>query len=137
MFQRTLRQTTRQMGQNTIAVWIAARLRYLVITLKVIPLKKFLLVTHKILRLFVNTLIVDEKHYVLTIENLTQTIQIQLSPPPKKNIFSTFSCLFKIYIIFGTFAKKRWSWWLLYFRKNRLQKICLDKCLKSRVSEDP
>ena len=37
-----------------------------------------LLVIHKILSLFVNTLIVDEKHYVLTRHNLTQTIQIQL-----------------------------------------------------------
>ena len=33
---------------------------------------------HKILRLFVNTLTVDEKHYLLNGENLTQPIQIQL-----------------------------------------------------------
>ena len=32
---------------------------------------------------FVNTSAVDEKHYVLTRDNLTQTIQIQLSPKPK------------------------------------------------------
>ena len=25
----------------------------------------------------------------------------------------------------------------MYFGKSRLRKICLDKCLKSRVSEDP
>ena len=39
--------------------------------------------THKILGLFVNTLIVDEKHYLLTTDNLTQTIQIQLSQKEK------------------------------------------------------
>ena len=37
----------------------------------------------KILRLFVNTLTVDEKHYLLTRDNLTQTIQIQLSQKQK------------------------------------------------------
>ena len=42
----------------------------------------------KILRLFVNTLTVDEKHYLLTRDNLTQTIQIQLSQ--KKETFSEF-----------------------------------------------
>ena len=45
--------------------------------------KKFLLVRHKIVRLFVNTLRVDEKHYLLTRDNLTQTIQIQLSEKQK------------------------------------------------------
>ena len=40
--------------------------------------KKSVLVIHKILRLFVNTLTVDEKPYLLTRDNLTQTIQIQL-----------------------------------------------------------
>ena len=38
---------------------------------------------HKILRLFVNTLTVNEKHYLLTRDNLTQTIQIQLSEKEK------------------------------------------------------
>ena len=38
---------------------------------------------HKILRLLINTLTVDEKHYLLTRENLTQTIQIQLSQKQK------------------------------------------------------
>ena len=37
----------------------------------------------KILRLFVNTLTVDEKPYLLTRDNLTQTIQIQLSQKQK------------------------------------------------------
>ena len=38
---------------------------------------------HKILRLFVNTLAVDEKHYLLTRDNLPPTIQIQLSQKQK------------------------------------------------------
>ena len=38
---------------------------------------------HKILRLFVNTLTVDEKRYLLTRDNLTQTIQIHLSQKQK------------------------------------------------------
>ena len=43
---------------------------------------------HKILRLFVDTLTVDEKHYLVTRDNLTQTIQIQLSQ--KEKTFSEF-----------------------------------------------
>ena len=45
--------------------------------------KKSLLMIHKILRLFVNTLTVDEKHYLLIRDNLTQPIQIQLSQKQK------------------------------------------------------
>ena len=43
---------------------------------------------HKILGLFVNTLTVDDKHYVLNRDNLTQPIQIQLSQ--KQKTFSQF-----------------------------------------------
>ena len=43
---------------------------------------------HKILRLFVNTLTVDEKHYLLTRDKLTKTIHIQLSQ--KRKTFSDF-----------------------------------------------
>ena len=46
--------------------------------------KKNLLVIHKILRLFVKTLIVDEKHYLLNRDNLTQPIQMQLYHKQKK-----------------------------------------------------
>ena len=38
---------------------------------------------YKILRLFDNTLRVDEKHYLLNRDNLTQPIQIQLSQKQK------------------------------------------------------
>ena len=43
---------------------------------------------HKILRQFLNTLTVDEKHYLLKRDNLTQPIQIQLSQ--KEKSFSVF-----------------------------------------------
>ena len=38
---------------------------------------------HKILRLFVNTLTDDEEPYLLTRDNLTQTIEIQLTQKQK------------------------------------------------------
>ena len=43
---------------------------------------------HKILGLFVNTLAVNDKHYLLNRDNLTQPIQIQLSQ--KQKTFSEF-----------------------------------------------
>ena len=43
---------------------------------------------HNIVRLFVNTLTVNDKHYLLNRDNLTRTIQIQLSQ--KEKIFSEF-----------------------------------------------
>ena len=52
-----------------------------------------LLVIHKILRLFVNTLTVDDKHYLLTRDNLTQAIQIQLSQKQKIFFFFFFAFL--------------------------------------------
>ena len=54
--------------------------------------KKSVLVIHKILRLFLNTLTVDGKHYLVTRDNLTQTIKIQLSQ--KQNNFCEFFFLF-------------------------------------------
>ena len=50
--------------------------------------KKSLLVIHKILRPFANTLAVNDKHYLLNRDNLTRPIQIQLSQ--KQKIFSEF-----------------------------------------------
>ena len=43
---------------------------------------------HKILGVFVNTLTVDDKHYLLNRDNLTQPNQIQLSQ--KEKAFSQF-----------------------------------------------
>ena len=64
-------------------------LQNLLITVNVVPLEKVFLVIHKILRLFVNTWTVNDKHYLLNRENLTQPIQIQLSQKQK-----TFSEIF-------------------------------------------
>ena len=50
--------------------------------------KQSLLVTHKILGLFVNTLTVNDKHYLLNRDNLTQQIEMQLSE--KQKTFSEF-----------------------------------------------
>ena len=47
---------------------------------------------HKILRLFVNTLTVDEKHNLLNRSSLTEQIQMQLSEKPKK--YSEFAFAF-------------------------------------------
>ena len=43
---------------------------------------------HKIVRLFVNTLTVNDKHYLLNRDNLTQPIQMQFCQKQKK--FSEF-----------------------------------------------
>ena len=55
--------------------------------------KKSLLVIHKILTLFANTLIVDEKHYLLNTDNLTEPIQMQLYQKQKSfpEFFFAFS----------------------------------------------
>ena len=40
MFQRTLRHTTQQMDQHTVAIWMPAHLQYLLITVKLVALEK-------------------------------------------------------------------------------------------------
>ena len=55
--------------------------------------KKSLLVIHQILRLFANTLTVDEKHYLLNRDNLMEPINMELSKKQK-----TFSELFFAYL---------------------------------------
>ena len=67
--------------------------------------KKSLLVIHKILRLFVNTLTVDDKHYLLNRDNLAQPIEIELSQ--KKIFFLIFFLAFlKSTLNFKHLAKK-------------------------------
>ena len=97
--------------------------------------KKSFLVICKILRLSVNSLIVDDKYFLLKRDNLWQYFQIQLSM--KRKIFSHFFSFFEIYIQFWTFSKKNWSSQLIDFWTYGLRKSWLDKCLKSPVSEDP
>ena len=50
--------------------------------------KMSLLVTHKSLSLFVNTLTADDKYSLLNKDNLAQPIQMQLSKKKKKNAIS-------------------------------------------------
>ena len=57
------------------------------------------------LRLFVYTLTVDEKHYLLTRDNLTQTIQIQLSQK-QKTFFEFFFAFLKSILNFKHLPKK-------------------------------
>ena len=40
VFQRTLRQATREIVRNTVAIWTAAPLQYLLITVKLVVLEK-------------------------------------------------------------------------------------------------
>ena len=87
--------------------------------------KKYLLVIHKIQRLFVNTLTVDDKHYLLNRDILAQRIQMQLSQKQKKicEFFFFFEFL-KSILNFKHMPKKedphRWC----ISRKNRFEKHC-------------
>ena len=85
---------------------MAALLQYLLNTLKYVLWKKYVLVIQKVLRLFVNTLIVEDKHYLLNRDNLTQPIQMQLYQK-QKTFSELFFSIFKIFIKLETFAKKR------------------------------
>ena len=67
---------------------MAEPLQYLLITLKVVALEKVSFSDKQNPRLFVNTLTVNGKHYLLNRDNLTQAIQIQLSEQQKT--FSKF-----------------------------------------------
>ena len=80
------------MVRKTVAKRMAEPLQYLLITLKVIQ---------KILRLFVNILTVNDKHYLLNRDNLMQPIQMQLSE--KQKTFSEFFFFFLISKIFIKF----------------------------------
>ena len=83
-----------------------ARLQHLSITLKVVAFEKSLLVIHKILRLLVYTLTVNDKHYSFNRDNLTEPIQIELSR--KQKIFSElFFAFLKSILNFKHLPKKR------------------------------
>ena len=60
---------------------------------------------HKILRLFVNTLTVNDKHYLLNRDNLTQEIQMQLSEK-RKNFLNFLLHFQNIYEILNICQKK-------------------------------
>ena len=67
---------------------MAAPLQNLLITLKVVEFDKVSLLIHKVLRLFLTTLTVDEEYYLLNRDNLTEAIEMQLSQ--KQKLFSQF-----------------------------------------------
>ena len=60
---------------------------------------------HKILTLFVNIFTVDEKLYLLTEDNLTETIQMQLSKK-QKTFCEFFFAFLKSIINLNIFQKK-------------------------------
>ena len=72
---------------------MAAPLQYLLITVKVVALKKVSLIIRKILRLFVNTLTFNEKNSLLIRDNLTQKIAMQLSKKQKTFFEISFAFL--------------------------------------------
>ena len=59
----------------------------------------------KILRLFVNTLTVDENHYLLTRDNLTQNIQTQICQK-QKTFYQFFVAFLKSILNFQHFPKE-------------------------------
>ena len=59
----------------------------------------------KILRLFVNTLTVDESHYLLTRDNLTQNIQTQICQK-QKTFYQFFVAFLKSILNFQHFPKE-------------------------------
>ena len=77
---------------------MTAPLLNLLITVNLVPLEKLYFRDTEIPKT-VNTLTVDDKHYVLNRDNLTQPIQIILSQ--KQKTFSEFFFfIFKIYVKF-------------------------------------
>ena len=60
---------------------------------------------HKILRLFVNTLRVDDKHYMLNRDNLTQPIQMHFHPK-QKTFYEFFFAFLKSIFNFKDLEKK-------------------------------
>ena len=86
-----------------------------------LPCKNSLLVTCKISRLFPNRRNADGKYSLLNRDNLTQQIQIQVSP--KKKTFSDFfSAILKSNLNFKHFRKKKMSLIVDVFPKLRTPK---------------
>ena len=84
---------------------MAAPLQYLLITVKVVALQKVSFSDTQNLRLFLNTLTVNDKHYLLNRDNLTQQIQMQLCEK-RKTFFEFFLAFLKSILNFKHFPKK-------------------------------
>ena len=67
--------------------------------------KKSVLVIYIIVRLFVNGLIVDVKYYMLNRDNLTQSIEMQLTQKQKK-FDQLFFAILKSILNFSHFSKR-------------------------------
>ena len=73
--------------------------------MNVVHIKKSPLMVQKILRVFVNTLTVDDKHYLLNRDQLTKHFHVHLSQ--KENGFSIFFFrIFKSILNFKLLPKK-------------------------------
>ena len=97
--------------------------------------KKSLLLTCRILGLLVNTLAADEMYPSLNRNNLTKSIQMQLSHK-QKQISEFFTAFLKLDQILNILNKKL-SLTAFLFSQLKTPKTWLDKCLKSPVAEDP
>ena len=71
------------MGQNTVAIRMAASLQYLLSTVKVVALEEVSFSDTKNPKTVFNTFTVDDKHYLLNRDNFTQRIQMHLSQKQK------------------------------------------------------
>ena len=83
----------------------AEPLSYSLINVKVIEFEKSLLVTCKVLRLFVNTPTADDKYSFLNRGTLTQPIQMHLSEK-QKGFSQLFCAIFKSTLNFEHFETK-------------------------------
>ena len=100
-------------------------------TIRQFSCKKPLLVICKSLRLFVNTLSDVDKCSLPNRHNLMQPIYMNLSQ--KLKIFLNFCCIFKIYVKFWTFSKKKMMPIAYLFVRLRPAKIVVRYiCKKSR-----
>ena len=88
----------------------------------------------KILGQFFNPLTADDKYSLL---NKGNSIHVQMQLSQKRKMFSVlFFWIFKIYIEFWNFSRKRWTSELMYFSTDRLQITWLYKCLKNSLSSN-
>ena len=91
------------MGQNTGAISMEAPLQYLLITVKVVALEKLSFSDTQNPKA-VNTLTINDEHYLLNRDSLTQPIRCNYLK--NKKLFLNFFCGFKNYIKFLTLNKK-------------------------------
>ena len=105
VFQRTVRETTWQMGRNFVPISMAASLHDLLDTLMVVALEKVSFSNTQNPEAFVITLTTDDKHYLVNRDNLTQPIQKRLSQK-QKNFSEFFLAFLKSILNFQHLSKK-------------------------------